>query len=165
MRAPPGHGWAKRAATSPPLLPTAAWARETGTTVRTTEVTRGTPIAGVSETPWHAPPAAPPLEPELQLTAYLYRQQSLYGPRWPGEDNLGRSPRRRDLHPGSTLSCQIQRCGNRSGNFSRLALSCHKVNHRSGGGGGGWGGHAVDHPEPPLWSNCPANRHAAGRPV
>ena len=32
MRAPSVHGWTKRAATSPPLLPTSAWTRETGTT-------------------------------------------------------------------------------------------------------------------------------------
>ena len=83
MRAPSVHGWAKRAVTSPPLLPTAAWARETGTTVRTTEVTGGTPLAGVSETPWHAPPATPPLEPELKRMAYSYQQQSLYGQWWP----------------------------------------------------------------------------------
>ena len=81
MRAPTVHGWAKRAATSLPLLPTAAWARETGTTILMKEVTRRTPLAGVSETPWPAPPAAPLLEPELKRTAYSYRQQSLYGPR------------------------------------------------------------------------------------
>ena len=96
---------------SPPLLPTAAWARETRTTVRTTEVTSN----GRFQRPkcQKLPGTHPRLIHNWSRSGNerCTRTNGSHRTDHSGRrhSNLGRSPRRRDLPIRSTHNCQIQR--------------------------------------------------------